>query len=1506
MLGVLKRKWKPKRATSSSNGHHHNNNQNGRLQEAPPLAAGLASVEGRTAPSVRQIHPVYGEKAQLLAYENEQDALLGSRLQGLQHELQHAVAAKAAELQQPPPPLPPLPPVPPPAPPYLSIPPPAGPPPPLPPAYPLAPNICVEGGRIEFIRPSLDGAGDDSQPPHHHHHLHHHHQQQQQQHHGPPPIPPHGHRRAGSSGGTVSRAQQTVEDDAHSEEKCDLAKESLEARVSELEALLEAERRCCARERTSVQRLQRQLAKREAVRRDVDRERYLRLDSAAEAEQCKARLAALQRDLARMEEALRCMLQYKTRCSQLKQDKATLAAAYEARIQQCQTTISKLSQENEALKKQVKSLEAQQQGGGAVQAALLERLRALEADNRLLSGDAEQQRRQYERCLDDVANQVVRALLSQKGLREEIGALQHRIRELETQNRALTTLLVQQAHHGDQQQLKQITAGEVTAPGLPGLVDDMVTLSKPRLRRPAGRHRPSPTCGVNHPADPAAAILAAVAAIDPALWLQVSRPQSLHLVPPVEGAQEASAMRATVREACSADLTESTTEVGSWKQDDQQAATDVDAELPSEVAVEAVAAAAVVEREDQDGSSSPESSPESGNRDEGYSTMSSDVQVEASSRLCEPTTASAVHANGLGQELEEVEEEAEQGVLEAVAEAITGGAVPVGGGGRLLLLDLQALSARHSFPPARDLQAALRNSFSDSHLCLSRLLQHAASFASTPASCPATDKVLLVDLGDVGAGAGVGAGRQHPLRRARATPNLLPPLPPPPPQLGSEGEDDADLAGDWWDADYVQHWLRLDETRSALQQRHREALDLDLEYDQAELEDWSLSLSCEDLDTPWRRPPHNATQAPPEATPAPAPQSQLPSIQENNSQELEEDSSECLWNNASYMQPAGGAGAGDGCRDGLGAGMVNGHAAAAGWPYALQALPLLDQADAMISSLAVNAAGSSPGGSWSSSAAASDCYDCCLNGCHGEDGSSKRSSAALSGCSDESAATSAASRESPTVGTDFTRDFYRLVKFESTKSLASNSSSRHSRGQNSDHNNINNNLPASMDREQALQSVLKFIAEQQKYCLSREEQDTATEQLGSRPVSYSFSVDDEHAGAGAAEPPESLDSMEMRSEPRSLSNYSEGDAGDVDTSGSEAVHREKNTDADVVVDAHEIVAVDMVASAAAAGDAHVVPSPALLPTVLEDEELDTSPCSRRHAVMEHEEPSSTSTSASSVPSVLVCDANDKAVSFHENATSKDVIDELNRMIRKGESEEAVVAPGGPSRPESGHGASEATAAASTSSSIDSAALCCPTGWVHVEREIDFTDPKARANLLDVMLASSGSGSGSSGSMSSSGSESGDAEDLPGDYRHLHRLHRFRRQKKASAFREPFGVLRLPASSLRPSIIGRDDFFVRYGEKEREAISSFDFLDDMSTASISCASGASSTLGSLQKLDASAVTDQADDDGRGSTPTPQATEGRDERTGGQLCLSDSLSGSRSSLDDRGRQVESSVL
>lgn len=298
------------------------------------------------------------------------------------------------------------------------------------------------------------------------------------------------------------------------------------------------------------------------------------------------------------------------------------------------------------------------------------------------------------------------------------------------------------------------------------------------------------------------------------------------------------------------------------------------------VAAESVVVRMAVAVVEDEGSSSPESSPESGNRDEGYSTMSSDVQCEASVRLSEPPGSASL----AWPELEDVKEEAEQLQLQ-VSEPGPGQVqevTPVGPGRprpqcrpgrqRLLLLDLQALGARHSFPPAKDLlqyQHVMR-SFSDSHLCL-RLLPHPHSFASTPASCPAAPPpVLLADLAEV-------TGK-HPLRRARATASLLhSAVPSAVPLLGErelrdlreEDEDrlsgdtwSSDLVVDWWDSDYVQHWLRLDETRSALQQQHREALEL--EYDQAEMEDWSMSLSCEDLS--WRR----ATMAPPPEPVTPA------------------------------------------------------------------------------------------------------------------------------------------------------------------------------------------------------------------------------------------------------------------------------------------------------------------------------------------------------------------------------------------------------------------------------------------------------------------------------------------------------------------------------------------------------------------------------------------------------------------------------------------------------------
>ncbi|XP_068195797.1 nck-associated protein 5-like [Antennarius striatus] len=74
---------------------------------------------------------------------------------------------------------------------------------------------------------------------------------------------------------------------------------------------------------------------------------------------------------------------------------------------------------------------------------LIDRLRELEAENSALMLANESQREAYERCLDEVANHVVQALLNQKDLREECIKLKMLVFDLERQNRALCELFQQ-------------------------------------------------------------------------------------------------------------------------------------------------------------------------------------------------------------------------------------------------------------------------------------------------------------------------------------------------------------------------------------------------------------------------------------------------------------------------------------------------------------------------------------------------------------------------------------------------------------------------------------------------------------------------------------------------------------------------------------------------------------------------------------------------------------------------------------------------------------------------------------------------------------------------------------------------------------------------------------------------------------------------------------------------------------------------------------------------------
>ncbi|XP_063225383.1 uncharacterized protein LOC134532655 isoform X2 [Bacillus rossius redtenbacheri] len=1549
MLGVLKRRWKPKRAAAAAA-----RRQGAGKQEAAPQ--GEAADRPRPASSTRQIHPLCDDKAQVLAYE--------------------------ATAEAPPPPAEPA---------------------PAPPPYLLAPNICVEGGRIEFVK-----------------------------------APP--------GGSTVTLGPAV--------EKGDAAKERLEERVLELERALEAEQKSGQRERLAVARLQRQLARREVLQRDVDRERRLRLDtevrlrdSAAEAERCRARLAALQREFSRMDETVRSMLQYKTRAELLKQEKTSLTVAYETRIHQFQNTITKLNKENEALKNQIRALEAA--GAGEVQSSLVERLRLLEAENSSLTRDAEQQRTQYERCLDDVANQVVKALLSQKQLnpsgemsKSPLSKLpsphtQPSSSEEHCSSETVSALLASLGSFNPSAVASDLyspasgvpltpmtSEASISTPSTGDLAtpdEDRQGATRRRLWGDQRRARGGGSLAEHPPFRPPA--LVALAAGDPVLWLPVQRPRSLDL----RAGGPAAAL--ALAKCCQHRAKPLVLHVNKKQ--------------------------SAVEEEGSE-------SPESGNRDEGYSTMSSDVQGDAV-RTAEPGGVAVlpVAHRDPRRGLEDLKEE-----TDAVGSAVPALADGSQATGRLLVVEdvsdpdvfyvpigltlgLSAGNPRHSFPPARDLlpYQHIMRSFSDSHLCL----------RFTTASSPACEGVRSTCSLSSTASSSPSVAALHdqlqarPLRRARAAPSLL---------EDEAGPEEEDAEGGWWDADYVQHWLRLDDTQSTLQQQHRGLLEL--EYDRAEMEDWSMSLSSEDVSCP---------RAGGQGEDASGRSAQhLPSIRENNALELEEDSSECLWNSASYLADK---------PDGelvslLLDGMMCHNSPKNGWPYG------------------GNFSMASPGGSWSSTGTNSeDCchsYDCSYVGCSGAgcENDSKRSSAAMSGCSDD-----ATSMESPAIGTDFTRDFYRLVKYESTKSLASTSSRSLPGNGNFSENGgslarkqgleiqhlVLGTMPLSQDREQALQSVLNFIAEQQQYCASREQQDSAKENTLPGHMSSVMQIDKEVKRVGKIEisdmkvflqncsdsftenvstfettksdadrPSEtSVNCLEkeLSKETELLTETSQvvdeelwnknsriidenefhetnisntcRTVKDVDTSNklpdviqfkikeeskdqrhavieletiqqlypevqeneiqkvsnkksrrTEVLNEQNSSCRNVQVNnktsnrksdrfndgsveggktvyQHQLIDVD-------GGLGHIrnvsVENAANLKCVQEsvalcsadsvrdpgsEEKCDVvdgvtsagmeqaGPCeggkptapdgryasvARRasdvlvtvmeeddeHASLEgnaSREMSESLTSTVSTPDtvvspgvrrrqqppeehgLIVMDA--RAPSFHERATSKDVIEELNRMIRKGEE-------GAPAVPVSTPGACEGDSAAPGASRLD-VACCCPTGWVHVERDIDFTDPKARANLLDVMLASSGS--------SSSSSSSSDSGDEPADYQHLHRLHRFRRQKKASASREQMGVLRYPASSPRPSIIGREGFYVRYGEKEREAVASFDFLEELSTTS---ASGTSSGETASRR--------------RGSSEPDATTPGSEEgdgRTEGQVSLGGScgasLSGSSGSLETR---------
>ncbi|XP_038645790.1 nck-associated protein 5 isoform X2 [Scyliorhinus canicula] len=224
--------------------------------------------------------------------------------------------------------------------------------------------------------------------------------------------------------------------------------------IQELLKQLEESQSNVQREKLAVARLQRVVARSESegtmcekLMDELEEERCLRVETEKrlrevilQSENSTSQMQALQEQFARMEETVRNLLQNQGILGQSAGATAELLKACQGKLSEgaaaaCKETAANI---NTTAEKYSSSTAEEEKT-----LHLLERLRALEAENSALALENEHQREQYERCLDEVANQVVQALLTQKDLREECLKLRTRVFDLEQQNRALSVLFQQ-------------------------------------------------------------------------------------------------------------------------------------------------------------------------------------------------------------------------------------------------------------------------------------------------------------------------------------------------------------------------------------------------------------------------------------------------------------------------------------------------------------------------------------------------------------------------------------------------------------------------------------------------------------------------------------------------------------------------------------------------------------------------------------------------------------------------------------------------------------------------------------------------------------------------------------------------------------------------------------------------------------------------------------------------------------------------------------------------------
>uniref|UniRef100_A0A8D0G9P6 Nck-associated protein 5 C-terminal domain-containing protein n=1 Tax=Sphenodon punctatus TaxID=8508 RepID=A0A8D0G9P6_SPHPU len=160
---------------------------------------------------------------------------------------------------------------------------------------------------------------------------------------------------------------------------------------------------------------------REKLIHELEEERHLRLESekrlmevTLESERSRVQMRGLQQQFSRMEETVRNLLQNQGPPDSNGEGTVNIMKVYQEKLTEENRKCKEVMEDSHMAVDEESKNESSAEEEKEKTKLLLERLKALEAENSALALENENQREQYERCLDEVANQVVQALLTQK------------------------------------------------------------------------------------------------------------------------------------------------------------------------------------------------------------------------------------------------------------------------------------------------------------------------------------------------------------------------------------------------------------------------------------------------------------------------------------------------------------------------------------------------------------------------------------------------------------------------------------------------------------------------------------------------------------------------------------------------------------------------------------------------------------------------------------------------------------------------------------------------------------------------------------------------------------------------------------------------------------------------------------------------------------------------------------------------------------------------------------